>query len=121
MFRMVPASTTAVPFESDPIFTSLYCADSCSCRETACALANDIGKMVAARSTIPAIRAWNFCDIVNPPVRFFPKFDSERCAEQRVQSQRHPTLPLLDGSMIGEPAVLQARSKARRKIPRLPA
>jgi hypothetical protein len=37
---------------------------------------------VAARSTIPGIRSWNFCDIVKPSGSAFPKLDSERCAEQ---------------------------------------
>src|SRR5271168_5246465 len=66
MFRTVPASTTAGPFESAPILTSVYCAASCSCRDGAWALARDIGIIVAARNAIPTINARNFCGMMKP-------------------------------------------------------
>src|SRR5579862_7789010 len=53
MASRVPGSTTAMPPESDPIFTSLYCAFSCSCNVTVCAPAID------ARSVAAIPRATN--------------------------------------------------------------
>src|ERR1017187_4541612 len=74
MASSVPFSTTEYPLVSDPIFTSLYCAVSCSCIETgACALAKDKGKLVTARSASPGIRPCNFVDIVTPSDLALPK------------------------------------------------
>src|SRR6202041_58243 len=69
MARRVPFSTTEYPLVSDPIFTSLYCAPSCSCNETgAWALAGEKGNVETVRNTIAGMRRPNFSDIRTLPI-----------------------------------------------------
>src|SRR6202046_5797206 len=69
MARRVPFSTTEYPLVSDPIFTSLYCAPSCSCNETgAWALAVEKGNVETVRNTIAGMRRPNFSDIRTLPI-----------------------------------------------------
>src|ERR1700734_1010994 len=86
MARRVPFSTTEYPLVSDPIFTSLYCAPSCSCNETgAWALAVEQGNDETVRNTITGIRRPNFSDI-----RTLPISSSWKSHHQRTQAiNRH--------------------------------